>query len=80
MYFNYLSLIQTKKPKVFYNAWVKLIPPAPFHLFCLWHEDRTWWKNFIKNIGREKAAETYKLFRTLLEEGDQAEFVRMLRQ
>lgn len=64
----------------YYNAWVKVMPPPDFHLFCTWHVDRAWRKNLSKIKGQEKQTATYKILRTLMEERDEPAFVRMFNE
>ncbi|XP_068085459.1 uncharacterized protein [Anabrus simplex] len=82
------ALQVTLQPKVFmsdmaetfYSAWLCVMMPAKFRLFCSWHVDRAWRKNLSKVKGREKQVEVYKELRVLLEERDEAAFSRMLYQ
>ncbi|XP_072401025.1 uncharacterized protein [Diabrotica undecimpunctata] len=70
------------KPRVFmsdmaeayYNAWLQVMHPAEFRLYCSWHVDRAWRKNLQKVLNKEKKILIYQMLRMLLQERDIATF------
>uniref|UniRef100_A0A6P7GVN3 Uncharacterized protein LOC114341342 n=1 Tax=Diabrotica virgifera virgifera TaxID=50390 RepID=A0A6P7GVN3_DIAVI len=66
------------KPRVFmsdmaeayYNAWLQVMHPAEFRLYCSWHVDRAWRKNLEKVVNKEKKILIYQMLRMLLQERD----------
>uniref|UniRef100_A0A6P7GY30 Uncharacterized protein LOC114348268 n=1 Tax=Diabrotica virgifera virgifera TaxID=50390 RepID=A0A6P7GY30_DIAVI len=52
------------------NAWLQVMHPAEFRLYCSWHVDRAWRKNLEKVINKEKRILIYQMLRMLLQETD----------
>nr|XP_023028933.1 uncharacterized protein LOC111517119 isoform X1 [Leptinotarsa decemlineata] len=40
-------------PESFYKAWVNVMEPPEYRLYCSWHVDRTWRKNLAKIASKE---------------------------
>ncbi|KAB0804500.1 hypothetical protein PPYR_01470 [Photinus pyralis] len=64
--------------KTFYNAWIRVMKPADFRIYCTWHVDRSWRKNLNKIHSKEKQVMVYKQLRTILQELDQNAFTQMI--
>ncbi|XP_050506252.1 uncharacterized protein LOC126884365 [Diabrotica virgifera virgifera] len=62
----------------YYNAWLQIMTPAKFRLFCSWHVDKAWRKNLNKIDGQEQKVIVYKQLRTLLQETDVTSFRDMI--
>ncbi|XP_050499982.1 uncharacterized protein LOC126880257 isoform X1 [Diabrotica virgifera virgifera] len=52
--------------EAYYKAWLEVMYPPNFRLFCAWHVDRAWRKNLNKLT--EKKVQVYKILRLLMQE------------
>ncbi|XP_050309168.1 uncharacterized protein LOC126745382 isoform X2 [Anthonomus grandis grandis] len=60
--------------EAFFNAWIEIMSPPKFRLYCSWHVDQAWRKNLSKINTKEKQAFIYKNLRAVLEERDVTTF------
>lgn len=52
---------------VFYNAWLMVMGPVTYRLFCSWHIDRAWQSNLSKITGGvDKKKQVYGMVKVLL--------------
>lgn len=54
--------------ETFYTAWIHVMGPVTYRLFCSWHVDKAWQTNLPKIGNKEKRAEVYKTLKVLQEE------------
>uniref|UniRef100_A0A6P7F500 Uncharacterized protein LOC114326564 isoform X1 n=1 Tax=Diabrotica virgifera virgifera TaxID=50390 RepID=A0A6P7F500_DIAVI len=62
----------------FFNAWIKIMSPPEYRLYCCWHVDRAWRKNLSKISAKDMQVVVYQQLRTLLQETDVKAFSLML--
>ncbi|XP_050303264.1 uncharacterized protein LOC126741036 [Anthonomus grandis grandis] len=60
--------------EAFFNAWIEIMSPPKFRLYCSWHVDQAWRKNLSKINTKEKQAFIYKNLKAVLEERDVTTF------
>ncbi|KAH1008338.1 uncharacterized protein LOC109535894 isoform X1 [Dendroctonus ponderosae] len=85
-YFIGQSLETQVSPKVFmsdtsesfFKAWLRVMGPPKYRLFCTWHVERAWKENLTKITSKETEVLVHQQLRTLLEETDKQAFSVML--